>query len=148
MFDIFQRRSSRYHLFTNVRRGNVRLTSKYLDMGVPVDALDGADRTALCLAAKYGKVEVIRLLAQRGADLNFRGKYGRTPIFNAIYAGHIEAVRLLVELGADLTVRDGAGYTPYDYAAASSALSVLQLLKVDGPDGRATSEATSTEKVT
>jgi ankyrin repeat protein len=70
--------------------------------------------TLLHVAAEYQHVEAIRLLLERGADVNARaavdegGVGGQTAIFHAVTqwqdAG-LAAVRLLVERGADLSVR-------------------------------------------
>jgi ankyrin repeat protein len=62
----------------------------------PQEVLD----EALVWAAKSGRVEAIRLLAELGARLD-ADPYRGTPLAWAAANGRVEAVRVLVELGAD-----------------------------------------------
>jgi ankyrin repeat protein len=55
---------------------------------------------ALVWAAKCGRVDAIRLLAELGADVN-ADPYRGTALTWAAVNGHVEAVRALVALGAD-----------------------------------------------
>lgn len=70
--------------------------------------------TLLHVAAEYGSVDAVRLLLDRGADVNARaavdeaGIGGQTPIFHAatqFFDGGLEVTRLLIDRGADLSVR-------------------------------------------
>jgi ankyrin repeat protein len=74
--------------------------------------LQGA--TLLHVAAEYGDVEAVRLLLERGADVNARAVVdendagGQTPIFHAVtqfFDWGLPVAQLLVERGADLSVR-------------------------------------------
>src|SRR5580693_9209455 len=120
MFKLFQRHSPQYDLFMSARRGDLKLARKSLDTGLLIDTLDGAGRTALCVAAKHGQPNIIRYLVERGADVNFILKDGRTALFHAIHSGDYDAIVALVQCGARLDVQDTAGYTPYSYAAEKS----------------------------
>jgi len=72
---------------------------------------------ALVVAAFFGKVEMIRLLLDSGANVNGRGTpedFGgfhshASALHQAVYSGSIEAVRLLVEAGADRFARRRLG---------------------------------------
>ncbi len=70
--------------------------------------------TLLHVAAEYGSVDAVKLLLERGADVNARaavdqaGVGGQTPIFHAVTQFNdwgLPAARLLIERGADLAVR-------------------------------------------
>ena len=51
-----------------------------LQKGVPVDCVDWYDRTALFRAAANNRTDVIRLLLQKGVDVNKRDRIGETPV--------------------------------------------------------------------
>jgi ankyrin repeat protein len=54
------------------------------------------------LAAQYGPLDAIRVLVERGADLNARDeKFNATPLQWAKHVGATDSVALLGELGAE-----------------------------------------------
>jgi ankyrin repeat protein len=53
------------------------------------------------LAAYNGRVETVRMLAQKGADINALNDAGQSPLAGAIFKGEAEMVKVLVELKAD-----------------------------------------------
>ncbi|EQC26755.1 serine/threonine protein kinase, partial [Saprolegnia diclina VS20] len=62
-----------------------------------VDAIDAATgRTALCLAATHGHVEIVDLLLADGANVDHKDLTGRTPLVAASEAGHLPVVRRLL----------------------------------------------------
>jgi hypothetical protein len=88
-------------LLEGVRKGDLAAVKAALDAGVPVDHPFRYDRTALSFAAARGKLDVVRLLLERGADPNKKDTYyGMAPITLAVEDGHVDVVRLLLERGA------------------------------------------------
>jgi hypothetical protein len=59
----------------------------------------------------------VRLLVERGADVNAKDKYGSTALYQADKGGHEAVVRLLVERGADVNAKDEWGSTALHHAA-------------------------------
>ena len=53
------------------------------------------------LAAYNGHASTVRLLHQKGADLNRCNDNGQSPLAGAIFKNETETVKTLVELGAD-----------------------------------------------
>jgi hypothetical protein len=68
---------------------------------VEVDAKFRYDRTALSFAADRGNVEIVRMLLERGADVNAKDTfYGATALDLALQNGQVDVVRLLLDKGA------------------------------------------------
>ncbi|KAL3468783.1 ankyrin repeat-containing domain protein [Aspergillus californicus] len=51
----------------------------------------------LCLAAYTGRVNIVRLLLDHGADINEEDGYGRTPLDRARKAGHVDVEEILLK---------------------------------------------------
>jgi ankyrin repeat protein len=85
----------------------------------------------LCEAAAEGNEAGVREQLARGAGpavIDFRGRYGMTPLIAAAYNGRERCVELLLEAGAQLEARDVTGWTAlycasfYNYPAVVSIL--------------------------
>ena len=72
----------------------------------------------LCVAARKGQVEEVRVLLSEGVDKDcVRGKYDSTPLGEAARNNHVEVVQLLIEVKANINKRNGIGQTPLYWAA-------------------------------
>ena len=84
---------------------------------IDVHERDSLHWTKLHSAAFVGKVEVVNLLLEKGADVNARAKDGATPLHLAVKRGHVLAAKLLFTKGANLTAKDAEGNTPVHLAS-------------------------------
>ena len=53
------------------------------------------------MAAGNGHEEVVKLLLEKGAELESKDKYGKTPLSLAAEMGHEAVVMLVLEKGAE-----------------------------------------------
>ena len=98
--------------------------------------------TALALAAHFGHLQVMRLLIDRGADVNRLAAHriAVTPLHAALFGRQLEAALLLVERGADVTLARGgsglkrAGWTALHYAAGMGFRALVHPLLDRGAD--------------
>jgi Ankyrin repeats (3 copies)/Domain of unknown function (DUF3471) len=87
--------------FAAARKGDAAAVKEFLDKGVNVNAKTRYGATALSYACDKGHIEVVRLLIERGADVNSKDTfYGEVPLGWALSHGHVEVVKLLLEKGA------------------------------------------------
>ncbi len=73
--------------------------------------------------------KVIRLLIERGADVNAIQTAGYRPLHEASAAGRTDLVQMLLDAGADRTVRCDRNKTPADYATERGHTAVATMLK-------------------
>ncbi|WP_165244735.1 ankyrin repeat domain-containing protein [Paludisphaera soli] len=84
------------------RLGDVAAVAAFLEQGIDVNWEDGAAHTALRRAVRWGRIDVVRLLLDRGADPNVANREGYSATTDAIVAawsGHGEMLPLLIAAG-------------------------------------------------
>ncbi|MCW7552748.1 ankyrin repeat domain-containing protein [Endozoicomonas gorgoniicola] len=64
-----------------------------------VNKSNGAENTAIHIAARYGNVKIISLLVKNNVGINFINCLGLTPLDIAKNKKHLDAVRLITEAG-------------------------------------------------
>jgi hypothetical protein len=118
-------------LYKAVARGDIGAVKALLEEGCDVDATADRDETALTLAAREGQLEIVRLLIDAGAKVNFENDV--TPLHCAAKGGHMEVARALLDSGAAVnakcSVGDSIGETPYDWAAEKNRAEIMDLLR-------------------
>ncbi|KPM38335.1 hypothetical protein AK830_g8228 [Neonectria ditissima] len=96
-----------------VEDGSVTVVKLLLDTGnVDVDS-----SMPLFTAARYGNEGIVKLLVDKGADVNAKTSRDQTPLFPAVRWGHTAIVKLLLETGkVDVDLRDKQKQTPLSLA--------------------------------
>lgn len=124
--------ASELNLPSSVRAGLVARAGALLDAGTPVDTIDDGGRTALHHAVMSGQEALVRLLIERGADVNAKDRGGCYPLMRL--QDTPEIARLLLAAGADPNAEWGEGSTVFHYLAAFRSAGVLQVLLEFGAD--------------
>jgi ankyrin repeat protein len=86
----------------------------------------------LMLASGLGSAECAGLLIQKGAGLEARDAYGKTPLRFAVMAGRIECAKRLVAAGADLDTQDAIGSGLLEAASSKGDHAMLEYLLDSG----------------
>ena len=121
--------------------GHTKVVEYLLDRGFPLTAWHG--ESPLHWAASSGFAGIADLLICRGADVNVRDPYGRTPLHAAAGCrdedvGQVlertcprdtyDVVTLLIAKGADVNARDKRGETPIAVAIGNGRVSAVLAL--------------------
>jgi uncharacterized protein len=86
--------------------GDVSKVKLLVDRGAKVNARSKDGRGAIHIAARqHGTVDIVRLLLDKGVDVNDKDALGGTPLMLAAEAGDLDTVKLLVDRGADVLHR-------------------------------------------
>ena len=81
------------------------------------------------LASDKGNLEAVKLLLDKGAEVNAKNKDGKTAL---LVASNLEVVKLLLDKGADVNVKDKNGGTALREASWRSDNEMVNLLKAYG----------------
>jgi len=102
--------------------------------------------TPLICAIEQKKIEIVKILLDRGADLEQREEFGSTPLM-AASSRSIEIVKMLLDRGADVNGRGTGfrkGWTSLMEAAAVGNVDTMKLLLERGADMEARTAEGST----
>ncbi|XP_007935844.1 2-5A-dependent ribonuclease [Orycteropus afer afer] len=101
---------------------------------LPTSSESATVQGQLIPAIRKGDVERVQQLLERGADVNFQGKEGWTPLHNAVQICREDIVNLLLRYGADPCMRKKNGATPFILAGIVGDVSLLRLFLSKGSD--------------
>ena len=110
------------------------LANDGVDLDLPVgDSLAG---TALHLAARRGRSEVMSVLIEAGANPNSRAQDGATPLYVAAQQGHLNILKMLLRAKADPVLARKGSELPLGAAAAHGRAGVArELIRQFGIEG-------------
>jgi len=122
-----------------VRRGDVKEVQEILDREPEMlEQRNRLDLTPLNEAAWEGQVEVLRLLINRGANVNATWEFPKTgdgrwnPLHIAANWDRVEAAEVLIKAGTDINLKTLQGETPLDIAMRNNHHRLAKLLKANG----------------
>ena len=105
-------------LFYAIRKyASLELIKLLLENGADLMERDSDGISALDVAIKFKRYEVIEFCLEQGFDLNTsQRKSGITPMMLAACFSDIEMMKMLISHGGDVNGRDKTGMSPKDYA--------------------------------
>jgi len=100
---------------------------------INVNVRDTTGSTALNLAvSEPDMLPVIKLLIERGANIDNTDTMGETPLMLATLSDNKEIVEFLVDSGADKTLKNKRAQTAYDIAKEEGNNTLYDLLRLEG----------------
>ena len=132
--------SSRPLLLEAVKELDVETTRQMLAQGAdPNVAFEPTQQTPLLLAALLGNMEIMRMLIDKGADINHVDNGGFTALTYAAKEGHYDIAKMLVDLGAELDhrVKIPGKKNALEYARSKDSTKRIAALIEEAPGKRA-----------
>jgi hypothetical protein len=119
-----------------VRTGDAGLVRGMLQRKPDLVCSDSGTGPLLGVAARRGRLEILRLLIELGADVNARSKFGEYVISDAIMGDNPGVLRALLEHGADVARADQSNRLVIASITGSKkhSLEMVKLLEQYGAD--------------
>ena len=93
------------------------------------DHLDKTSRsTLLSVAVINNRIEIVKLLLSKGANINSQNATRSTPLYYAVSFYYINIIKLLINNGADVNISDINGNTPLHVACINGDYDIIKLL--------------------
>ncbi len=129
-----QSRKTAHHMEGETKPGHDNGTvSAEVDPNSITNIQDADGRTPLHWAAYAGRLEMVKLLLEHGADVRSRDKWNQAPLYDASRAGHLEVVKYLYKYAAaDINATSTEGWTSLLSAANEGHLVVVKYLYEQG----------------
>ena len=126
-----------------VRNGKTEIAELLIDKGVGVNGSSGmGGGSHVFHAAVYGHMDTMKMLIEKGADLNAKsgGEFTllhrlANPIEVEGFIGdfdYLEVIELAINKGAKVNSKDGKGRTPLDWAISKKRTETVDLLRKHG----------------
>ncbi|KAG2206579.1 hypothetical protein INT46_002834 [Mucor plumbeus] len=117
--------TSQDNLWVAAGDGQIDRVRELLESGIAVDGHDQFGYTAMHAAVSYNQIEMVKLLIEKGANVNIEDFEKDTPLY---VAENVEMAQLLLDNGADPKHTNEEGITPALTALEEGWEDVAQLL--------------------
>jgi Ankyrin repeats (3 copies)/Ankyrin repeats (many copies) len=87
-------------------------------------------------AAENGRMEMVEIAVQQGANINFADNHGETPLISAAREGHANVIKYLLKHGANINAKRSDGTNVLIAAAENGHIEVVRVLLSAGVDLR------------
>lgn len=115
------------------KNASLEMIEFFLENGAELMETDSDGISALEMAIKFKRLDVIQYCIDKGFDLNIsRRRSGITPVMLAACFSHIKMMKLLIDNGGDVNGEDKTGMSPKDYAKKLGQKKMLEFLTEQG----------------
>ena len=120
-------------IFTAVKNNDIKEVRSLLDQAADPNSYDADGDHLLMYAALYSSVDCMKLLIEKGSNVNAKNKLDETPL---MWSAHdLEKMRLLIRHGANVNAKASSGNTPLLISAVGNTkYEPVKLLLENGAD--------------
>lgn len=121
-------------LFYAIRKhASIEAIEILLEYGVDIREIDEDGLSAIDVAIKFKREDIIRFCIEKGVNVNeTHRKSGITPIILTACFNNIHIAELLIEHGADINSKDAGGMSVKDYAKKLGQKKMFKFLEERG----------------
>ncbi|CAG8478483.1 9753_t:CDS:2 [Cetraspora pellucida] len=114
-------------VFSYAKQGKSSEISGILESGeANVNAKDDQGLSLLHWACDRGHLDVVKLLVEKGADMNVLTTGNETPLHYACISEHLDCARYLYKNGANILLKDEDGLTAFEHCSIEFKQLIIQ----------------------
>ena len=121
-------------LACNAGQGEVMLMLVDMGYDVNMEYLDSLVQKTLYKAVSNGYVNSVKVLLDKGADVNAKNNDGWTALMCASEKGYAKIVSMLLKNGADVNAKNNGGWTALMKASQEAYKEIVEILLKNGAD--------------
>ncbi len=114
-------------IFTGIKGDFPDMIISALEEGIDINIKDAQGFTPLIMAVSLGRNSIVKLLIDKGADVNYEVQ-GFTPLMIAAQEGLTSIANMLIEANADINAKTADGLTVLMAAARDGHIDVITIL--------------------
>ena len=117
--------------------GDKDILNAYVSKDIYIDVTTATEdhSTGFLLAARYGNLEIVKILLEKKADVNATdSNEGMTPLMRACLSGHIDIIEFLLNHNVNINIKDNDGWTALMLATVEGYNTITQILIDKGAD--------------
>ena len=104
----------------------------FFELGLGAQVEMSEKQISIVHAAKFGEIDIVQFLIDRGANMSVTGIRGWLPLHQATTEGELAVVQLFIDRGANLSSANECGWTPLHLASVGGHQAVARLLIAAG----------------
>ena len=119
-------------IFFAIFKDNIEIVKRFLDSNISPNYAwpEHNSGTFLIQAVQFGHLDVVQLLVQCGADVNFIGNSDYSPLYRSIIYDRFEIYKFLLSKGACLKEKDKAALSELKWEENKQDERYIELLKM------------------
>ena len=120
--------------------GKIQFTNEEIDNGKKRKLQNTYKRYPINVAARYGNLEIVKLLLSYNADINICEENGNTPLISATQNNHLEVVKELLNKQAKVNYKNDNDLTALNLSILNNYIEIVEYLLENNADVELTTE--------
>ncbi len=121
-------------LIESIHSDDMNSFLQFIDAGTSPKGQDEDGWSPLHEAAGHGRIEMAKILLEKGAEIDIQDNEGTTPLLAGLIDRKLESASYLLDEGANFEIKDNEGWTPLMAAIYANFNTIVEWMIDEGVD--------------